>query len=87
MDLNDELGQVSHIFTDKTGTLTSNYMDFRKLTVNGVAYGKGTTEVSGGDVTTRVFVVCASDLCTVGRRDNGSGRCGASYSRFSSSSL
>ena len=45
MDLNDELGQISHIFSDKTGTLTSNYMDFRKLCVNGVSYGKGTTEV------------------------------------------
>lgn len=45
MDLNDELGQISHIFTDKTGTLTSNYMDFRKLTVNGVSYGLGTTEI------------------------------------------
>jgi phospholipid-transporting ATPase len=35
MDLNDELGQISHIFSDKTGTLTSNYMEFRKLTVGG----------------------------------------------------
>ncbi len=45
MDLNDELGQISHIFSDKTGTLTSNYMDFRKLCVNGVSYGLGTTQV------------------------------------------
>ncbi len=45
MDLNDELGQISHIFTDKTGTLTKNDMVFRKLSVNGVSYGKGTTEV------------------------------------------
>lgn len=45
MDLNDELGQISHIFSDKTGTLTSNYMDFRKLSVNGVSYGLGTTQV------------------------------------------
>jgi phospholipid-transporting ATPase len=45
MDLNDELGQISHIFSDKTGTLTSNYMDFRKLCVNGVSYGLGTTQI------------------------------------------
>ena len=50
MDLNDELGQISHVFTDKTGTLTSNYMDFRKLSVNGVSYGLGTTEVMIGSL-------------------------------------
>lgn len=45
LDLNDELGQISHIFSDKTGTLTSNYMEFRKLTINGVVYGRGSTEI------------------------------------------
>lgn len=45
MDLNDELGQISHIFSDKTGTLTSNYMEFRKLSVGGCVYGRGTTLV------------------------------------------
>jgi magnesium-transporting ATPase (P-type) len=45
MDLNDELGQVSHLFTDKTGTLTSNYMEFRKFICRGVTYGLGTTEI------------------------------------------
>lgn len=43
MELNDELGQVSHVFSDKTGTLTLNYMEFRKFCVNGVTYGRGTT--------------------------------------------
>jgi magnesium-transporting ATPase (P-type) len=45
MDLNDELGQITHIFSDKTGTLTLNYMEFRKLLVRGVAYGLGTTQI------------------------------------------
>lgn len=45
MDLNDELGQISHIFSDKTGTLTSNYMDFRKFCVSGVSYGLGSTQI------------------------------------------
>jgi magnesium-transporting ATPase (P-type) len=35
MTLNEELGQISHIFSDKTGTLTCNVMDFRKASING----------------------------------------------------
>jgi len=45
MDLNDELGQITHIFSDKTGTLTLNYMELRKVLVRGVAYGTGTTQI------------------------------------------
>ena len=45
MDLNDELGQVTHVFSDKTGTLTLNYMEFRKMLIGGVTYGLGTTMV------------------------------------------
>jgi len=38
-NLNEELGQIEWIFSDKTGTLTSNIMKFRSVTVNGVGYG------------------------------------------------
>lgn len=46
LSLNEELGQISHIFSDKTGTLTSNSMDFRKMSIRGVKYGLGMTEIS-----------------------------------------
>ncbi|KAH9086484.1 hypothetical protein LEN26_020131 [Aphanomyces euteiches] len=37
--LNDDLGQISHIVTDKTGTLTRNVMVFRSCSVRGTLYG------------------------------------------------
>ncbi|XP_026971604.1 phospholipid-transporting ATPase IH isoform X4 [Sagmatias obliquidens] len=37
-DLNEELGQVEYVFTDKTGTLTENNMEFKECCVEGHVY-------------------------------------------------
>lgn len=44
-NLNEELGMVSTVLTDKTGTLTCNVMEFFKCSIAGVSYGMGVTEV------------------------------------------
>ncbi|RMD43517.1 hypothetical protein DV735_g1625, partial [Chaetothyriales sp. CBS 134920] len=47
-NISDDLGQIEYIFSDKTGTLTQNVMEFKKCTVNGLSYGEAYTEAEAG---------------------------------------
>lgn len=48
-NLNEDLGKVKHIFSDKTGTLTRNVMEFKRCSIAGQAFGTEYGDLSAID--------------------------------------
>jgi phospholipid-translocating ATPase len=47
-NISDDLGQIEYVFSDKTGTLTQNIMEFKKCSIQGKSFGEGLTEAMMG---------------------------------------
>lgn len=45
-DLNEDLGQIDYLFSDKTGTLTENEMIFKQFSIKNIIYVSNNKYVS-----------------------------------------
>mmetsp|Transcript_27779 Transcript_27779/g.60872 ORF Transcript_27779/g.60872 Transcript_27779/m.60872 type:complete len:1284 (+) Transcript_27779:217-4068(+) len=60
-NLNEDLGMVNTVLSDKTGTLTRNVMEFFKCSIAGTSYGAGITEIERSNAARHGKVLPSND--------------------------
>lgn len=60
---NGDLASVQYVFSDKTGTLTRNIMEFRRCSVAGTVYGNMDAAPDGGDAPPDKLCVVTGSIC------------------------
>jgi phospholipid-transporting ATPase len=49
LNINEDLGQIKYLFSDKTGTLTENKMEFHTASIDGIDYSDASVDPDAGN--------------------------------------
>ena len=70
-NLNQDLGQIEYVFSDKTGTLTRNVMEFKQCAIGGRVYGTFEAEADAEEEEEEAHTAAAATAPDAARRAAG----------------